>query len=65
MMLLEVGFIGMFFTPNLKTSKFDILIKELIKWLAFRLYYASGVLKLTSECPTWWGLTALNYHFES
>lgn len=29
----------------------------LIRWLAFRLMFASGVVKLTSECPTWWGLT--------
>lgn len=29
----------------------------LIRWLAFRLMFASGVVKLTSECPTWWQLT--------
>ncbi|VDP20676.1 unnamed protein product [Soboliphyme baturini] len=27
--------------------------------------FASGVVKLTSGCPTWWQLTALHYHFES
>lgn len=37
----------------------------LVKWLLFRLMFASGVVKLTSHCPTWWGLTALNYHYES
>ena len=24
-----------------------------------------GYKKLESGCPTWWGLTALNWHFES
>ena len=37
----------------------------LVRWLLFRLMFASGVVKLTSECPTWWGLTALDYHYES
>ena len=27
--------------------------------------FASGVVKLTSNCPTWWGLTGLNHHYES
>jgi len=27
--------------------------------------FASGVVKLTSRCPTWWSLTALDYHYES
>ncbi|KAF4101140.1 hypothetical protein G5714_017572 [Onychostoma macrolepis] len=27
--------------------------------------FASGVVKLTSRCPTWWGLTALTYHYET
>lgn len=29
----------------------------LVKWLLFRLMFASGVVKLTSQCPTWWSLT--------
>ena len=37
----------------------------LVRWLLFRLMFASGVVKLTSLCPTWWKLTALNYHYES
>nr|CAD7433739.1 unnamed protein product [Timema monikensis] len=37
----------------------------LVRWLLFRLMFASGVVKLTSGCPTWWGLTALSVHFES
>ncbi|XP_054159752.1 lipase maturation factor 2-like [Oppia nitens] len=37
----------------------------LVRWLLFRLMFASGIVKLTSECPTWWSLTALDIHFES
>jgi len=37
----------------------------LIRWLLFRLMFASGIVKLTSGCPKWWTLTALDIHFES
>ncbi|CAG2115959.1 unnamed protein product, partial [Medioppia subpectinata] len=37
----------------------------LVRWLLFRLMFASGVVKLTSGCPKWWTLTALDIHFES
>ena len=33
-------------------------------WLAFRLMYQAGVVKLTSGCPTWWHLTALDIHHQ-
>ena len=29
------------------------------------MMFASGVVKLTSKCPTWWNLTALPLHYES
>lgn len=34
----------------------------LVRWLLFRLMFASGVVKLTSRCPTWWGLTGEGQH---
>lgn len=34
----------------------------LVRWLLFRLMFASGVVKLTSRCPTWWGLTGEGRH---
>jgi hypothetical protein len=37
----------------------------LVRWLLFRMMFASGVVKLTSGCPTWWGLSALPLHYES
>ena len=35
----------------------------LTRWLLFRFMFMSGVVKLPSGDPNWWGLTALNYHF--
>ncbi|XP_068762441.1 lipase maturation factor 2-like [Montipora capricornis] len=43
----------------------DNVVLWLIKWLLFRLMFASGVVKLTHMDPTWWGLSALNWHYES
>lgn len=37
----------------------------MVRWLLFRLMFLSGIVKLTSGCPTWWGLTALSVHYES
>ncbi|XP_020620647.1 lipase maturation factor 2-like isoform X6 [Orbicella faveolata] len=37
----------------------------LVKWLLFRLMFASGVVKLTYMDTTWWDLSALNWHYES
>ncbi|KAK6633625.1 hypothetical protein RUM44_004232 [Polyplax serrata] len=64
-LLLETGFISIFVAPwsqNLKNKKFlssptDNLTFFLVKWLFFRFMFASGVVKLQSGCPTWWGLT--------
>ena len=35
----------------------------LARWLLFRFMFMSGVVKLLSGDPNWWGLTALSYHF--
>ncbi|GAB1609574.1 lipase maturation factor 2-like isoform X1 [Argonauta hians] len=78
-LLLEAGFLTILVAPlNMyvffwKTAQYhhhDNITLFLIKWLLFRLMFASGVVKLNSMCPssgtaTCWGLTALNYHFES
>lgn len=78
-LLLEAGFLCILVAPlgifhrtmGLSSSwrpphhPHDTVTLWLVRWLLFRLMFASGVVKLTSECPTWWGLTALNYHFES
>lgn len=68
-LLLEAGFLCIIIAPfsnsfNHSPSR-DPITLWLVKWLLFRLMFSSGIVKLTSKCPTWWGLTALNYHFES
>jgi len=34
-----------------------------VRWMLFRLMFASGVVKLTASCPKWWDLSALDYHY--
>jgi predicted DCC family thiol-disulfide oxidoreductase YuxK len=55
-LLLETGFLAIF----LGQSK---LIVFLFRWLAFRLTFLSGAVKLMSHDPTWRNLTALSYHY--
>eukprot|EP00347_Sterkiella_histriomuscorum_P012785 403367232 len=69
-LLLETGFVSIFFAPLWHTDLYDMtpsisIVRELIRWLVFRLMFASGIVKLLSKCKTWWGLTALHYHFET
>lgn len=70
-LLLETGFITIFLAPfksprDVKSSDpCHSVVFWLLKWLLFRLMFTSGVVKLTSMCPTWWGLTALDWHYES
>ncbi|XP_036376309.1 lipase maturation factor 2a [Megalops cyprinoides] len=70
-LLLETGFLAILIAPlNLFRGKSSFKLHDgitfwLVRWLLFRLMFASGVVKLTSRCPTWWGLTALTYHYET
>lgn len=78
-LLLEAGFLTVITAPlgllqwsksntafsGLPHRPHDTVTFWLIRWLLFRLMFASGIVKLTSLCPTWWGLTALSIHFES
>ncbi|KAL3171985.1 hypothetical protein MRX96_043665 [Rhipicephalus microplus] len=57
--------LGLSSSWRLPHRPYDDITLWLVRWLLFRFMFASGVVKLTSGCPTWWGLTALNYHFES
>jgi lipase maturation factor 1 len=55
--LLEGGFLALLMsfatTPGL----------WLLRWLLFRFMFMSGVVKLLSNDPNWWNLSALSYHF--
>ncbi|CAH8547195.1 unnamed protein product [Schistosoma bovis] len=70
-LLLESGFIAILLSsfgavislPRMVAS--DKIGMWLLRWLLFRLMFSSGVVKLTSDCPTWWGLKALHWHYQS
>jgi predicted DCC family thiol-disulfide oxidoreductase YuxK len=55
--LLETGFLA------LLLSVATIPGIWLLRWLLFRFMFMSGVVKLLSGDPNWWGLSALSYHF--
>jgi hypothetical protein len=70
-LLLEAGFLAIFFAPwtwRLKPKEeapISGLGLFLLKVLLFKLMLMSGVVKLTSGDDCWWNLTALNYHYET
>ncbi|XP_051916108.1 lipase maturation factor 2a isoform X2 [Hippocampus zosterae] len=70
-LLLEAGFLCILVAPmtlirgSRAVYEHDRITFWLVRWLLFRLMFASGVVKLTSRCPTWWGLTAMTYHYET
>ena len=70
-LLLEVGFLAIFFAPlNLRPrfsreTAVSPLMLLLLWWVLFRLIFESGVVKLTSGDPTWRDLSALSYHYET
>ncbi|EFN87863.1 lipase maturation factor 2 [Harpegnathos saltator] len=69
-LLLEVGFLCIFIAPFWysrwkSNTPSDAMVFWMVRWLLFRLMFSSGVVKLTSGCPMWWKLDALNVHFES
>ena len=70
LLLLEAGLLAVFLAPprrwRLRTGLgASALSRFLLVWLLFRLMFSSGVVKLASGDPTWRGLTALRYHFET
>ncbi|MEA3278794.1 MAG: lipase maturation factor family protein [Pseudomonadota bacterium] len=58
-LLLEAGFLAIFLPGGSR------IVVWLFRWLLFRLRFLSGISKLLSGDPTWSGLTALNYYFET
>ncbi len=69
-LLLETGFLAIFFTPLQirdtlsRASQPSRAFLWLSRWLLFRLMFASGFVKLASD-EVWRNLTALNYHYET
>ncbi len=68
-LLLETGFFSIFLAPLrwLPSGRSQMPVSGwahfILLWLLFRLMFMSGVVKLTSGDPSWWNLTALNYHY--
>lgn len=75
MLLLEAGFLAIFFAPRqILTvpwknpsceSAPSLIVLWLFRLLLFRLMFSSGAVKLLSGDVTWWNLTALTYHYET
>ena len=70
-LLLETGFLAIFFAPFCwrisadQNAPISRIGHFLLKLLLFKLMLMSGVVKLTSGDDSWWNLTALNYHYET
>jgi predicted DCC family thiol-disulfide oxidoreductase YuxK len=68
-LLLEAGFLAIFFAPltwRLR-AKHEMPLSWtglfLLQLLLFKLMFMSGVVKLTSGDDSWWNLSALDYHY--
>src|SRR5258708_18838856 len=68
-LLIETGFLAIFFAPwhilprLSRQSVPSIMVLWLLRLLLFRLMFESGVVKLNSGDPTWRDLTATTYHY--
>ena len=69
-LLLEAGFLAIFFAPLqlrdtfIRSSQPSTTFLWLLRWLLFRLMFASGFVKLASD-EVWRNLTALTFHYET
>src|ERR1700733_479493 len=70
-MLLEAGFLALFFAPpgflpglgdEHPPSRASLF---LLKWEWFRIYFESGVVKLASGDPSWRDMTAMDHYYEN
>lgn len=70
-MLLEAGFIGMFFAPRgwrPRWGKASLPSRAswfLLVWECFRIYFESGVAKLMGGDPQWRNFTALDEYYQN
>ncbi len=69
-LLLECGLVALFWTPlRWSPGRLGGAPAAIGRWLAwgllFRLMFLSGITKLLSDDPTWVGLTALTFHYET
>lgn len=68
-LLIETAFLAMFLLPwSLRWSASATPGRGAVRslrWLLFRLLFASAAVKLTSGDPSWRDLTALRFHYET
>ena len=60
-LLLEAGLLAVVLAPWLPAGggrrAADPVGLWLVRWLLFRQVFSTGVVKLASQCPSWWSLT--------
>ncbi len=70
-LLLETGLLAVLYAPAVRRVPLaagpepSAAARWLVWGLAFKLTFLSGITKLLSGDETWWGLTALRYHYET
>jgi predicted DCC family thiol-disulfide oxidoreductase YuxK len=70
-LLLEAGFLAIFFAPLQLLPKFSHeappsrIALWLLRLLLFKLMFSSGCVKLLSGDPNWRNLTALTFHYQT
>src|SRR3954468_17143216 len=70
-MLLEAGFLSLFFAPPGRRPSLGAAHPPspaslwLLRWEWFRIYFESGVVKLASGEPQWRDLTAMDKYYET
>jgi hypothetical protein len=70
-LLLESGALAMLIAPMVWRERANDphepprIAVWLMWWLVFRLMFGSGAVKLASGDPTWRGLTAMTFHYET
>ena len=70
-LLLEAGFLAIFFAPLQFLPKFSRetpppkILLWLLRLLLFKLVFSSGCVKLLSGDPNWRNLTALTFHYQT
>jgi hypothetical protein len=70
-LLLETGLLAVFVAPLVRWDRVRRIADPpraavwLLRWLLFRLMFGSGLVKLASGDPTWRGLSALTFHYQT
>jgi predicted DCC family thiol-disulfide oxidoreductase YuxK len=70
-LLLEAGFLSIFFAPLQwlpkfsRTTPLQKIVLWLLRLLLFKLMFSSGCVKLASGDPNWRNLTALTFHYQT